>query len=130
MKITSKDPGADILKARPLLKPKSIQMYVGQLERLQAMFDAKNFNFLGKPDNVMKKIDDLNYLTQRNAVNAVIVLLMALNADDRYDVLLKTYGDIRDKFNDKYNLKPTHKKGEAITTGVYVVFYLCADAYA
>ena len=103
MKITSKDPGADILKARPLLKPKSIQMYVGQLERLQAMFGAKNFNFLGKPGPLMEKIDDLNYLTQRNAVNAVIVLLMALNADDRYDVLLKTYGDIRDKFNDKYN---------------------------
>ena len=59
MKITSKDVGADILKARPLLKPKSIQMYIGQLERLQALFGAKNFNFLGKPDNVIEKIDDL-----------------------------------------------------------------------
>jgi len=103
MKITSKDPSADILKARPNLKPRSIQQYVVLLERLQKMFKTKNFNFLGDVDKVMESFEDLNYLTQRNMLNAIIVLLKALNQDNKYDDLLKTYGDTRNELNDRYN---------------------------
>jgi len=51
----------------------------------------------------MDKLKDLHYLSQRNMLNAIIVLLMALNHDEKYDELLTTYGDLRDELNDKYS---------------------------
>ena len=111
MNIKSKDPSVDILKARPTLKPASVKSYVSQLERLQKLFNEKDFDFLGDPDKVIKGIQGMekgrdklqvNYLTHRNALNAIIVLLMALNSDSRYDNILKTYVTMRDKFNEQY----------------------------
>ena len=51
----------------------------------------------------MDKIKDLHYLSQRNILNAIVVFLMALNHDEKYDELLITYGDLRDELNDKYS---------------------------
>jgi|VirMetMinimDraft_7_1064189.scaffolds.fasta_scaffold78074_1 hypothetical protein len=104
----------DILKARPTLKESTVKQYGVQLRRLQVKFQGHNdtnYNFLGDTDKFMEKIADLNYLTQRNLVNSVIVLLMALNKDKQYDSLIDTYGFIRDKFNDKY----TEENGDIIS---------------
>ena len=102
MSIKSVDPTKDILKARPNLKPRSIEQYVSQLNRLQNMFDADSgdFNFLGDFDKVKKGLSEYNYLSQRNYINAIIVLLMALNIDKK---LIDQYVKLRDKFNDEYN---------------------------
>jgi len=102
MSIKSVDPTKDILKVRPNLKPRSIDQYVSQLNRLQNMFDADSgdFNFLGDFDKVKKGLSDYNYLSQRNYINAIIVLLMALNIDKK---LIGQYVKLRDKFNDEYN---------------------------
>ena len=104
MSIKSVDPAKDILKARPNLKPRSIDQYVSQLYRLQKMFGVeagdKDFNFLGDFDKVKKGLSEFNYLSQRNFVNAIIVLLMALNIDKK---LIDQYVKLRDKFNDEYN---------------------------
>jgi len=104
MSIKSVDPTKDILKARPNLKPRSIEQYVSQLYRLQNMFDAEvysgDFNFLGDFDKVKKGLSEYNYLSQRNYINAIIVLLMALNIDKK---LIDQYVKLRDKFNDQYN---------------------------
>ena len=63
----------------------------------------KGMIFYRKPDDVMDKIKDLHYLSQSNMLNAIVVLLMALNHDEKYDKLLTTYGDLRDELNDKYS---------------------------
>jgi len=95
----------DILKSRPTLKKTTIQTYITLLERLQRIFKTDNFNFLEKPSEFIKKkeIADSHYLTQRNFLNAVVVLLTALNKDNKYELLIQRYGEIRDKFNEKYD---------------------------
>lgn len=95
----------DILKSRPTLKKSTLETYTTLLERLQRIFKTDNYDFLEKPSEFMKKkeIADSHYLTQRNMLNAIIVLLTALNEDNKYELLIQRYGDIRDKFNEKYD---------------------------
>lgn len=103
MKISVKDPMEEIKSARPNLKENTVKQYETNLNKLKKMFDTDDYGFLDSPDDVMEKIESLHYTTQRNFLNAIIVLLMALNHDERYDKLLKEYGDLRDGFNNKYD---------------------------
>eukprot|EP01043_Picozoa_sp_COSAG02_P009296 COSAG02_NODE_313_length_24939_cov_470.394485_25_plen_322_part_00 len=103
MKIDSSNITEEIQNARPNVKPNTIKQYEVNLKKLQKIYDTDNYNFLSKPDDVMDKIKDLHYLSQRNILNAIVVLLMALNHDEKYDDLLITYGDLRDELNDKYS---------------------------
>jgi hypothetical protein len=103
MKIDSDNVTDDIKKARPNVKENTVKQYEVNLRKLQKLYDSDNYDFLSKPDDVMDKIKDLHYLSQRNMLNAIIVLLMALNHDEKYDELLITYGDLRDELNDKYS---------------------------
>ncbi len=103
MKINVKNPMEEIKTARPNLKPNTVKQYETNLNKLKKIFDSDNFDFLDDPENVMGKIEELHYTTQRNFLNAIIVLLMALNSDEKYDKLLKEYGDLRDDFNNKYD---------------------------
>lgn len=91
-----------IQKNRPTLKPSSIKQYYNHLNKLKSLFDADNYEFLKEYNSVMDKLKDKHYTTQRNSLNAVIVLLMALNEDKEYDDLIKEYQKIRDKYNEKY----------------------------
>jgi hypothetical protein len=102
MKINSKDSVEEIQKSRPQLKTSTIKQYDTNLKKLKKLFDTDNFDFLSDPDKVMEKIENLHYTTQRNFLNAIIVLLMALNHDKKYDDLIEEYGKIRDGFNSKY----------------------------
>ena len=45
----------------------------------------------------MEKIKGNHYTSQRNTLNAVIILLLALNSDNKYDKLIEEYQKIRDK---------------------------------
>ena len=103
--IQSRNLEQDILKSRPTLKKSTIDTYITLLERLQRIFKTDNYNFLEKPSEFMKQkeIADSHYLTQRNMLNAIIVLLTALNENNKYELLIKRYGEIRDKFNEKYD---------------------------
>jgi hypothetical protein len=103
MKIDSKNLTDDIAEARPNLKTNTVKQYVTNLAKLQKLFDTDNYDFLSDADKVMEKVSDLHYLSQRNILNAVVVLLMALNSDKKYDKLLEEYGNLRDKYNDKYS---------------------------
>ena len=103
MKIDSSNPSEEIQKARPNIKANTIKQYEVNLKKLQKIYDSDGYNFLSKPDDVMDKIKDLHYLSQRNILNAIVVLLMALNHDEKYDELLTTYGELRDELNDKYS---------------------------
>ena len=103
MKIDSSNVTEDIQKARPNVKANTVKQYEVNLKKLQKLYDTDNYDFLSKPDDVMDKIKDLHYLSQRNILNAIVVLLMALNSDEKYDDLLTTYGELRDELNDKYS---------------------------
>ena len=103
MKIDSSNITEDIQKARPNVKENTVKQYEVNLKKLQKLYDSDNYDFLSKPDDVMDKIKDLHYLSQRNILNAIVVFLMALNHDEKYDKLLITYGDLRDELNDKYS---------------------------
>ena len=103
MKIDSKNLTDDIAEARPNLKTNTVKQYVTNLNKLKNMFDTDNYDFLSDTDKVMEKVSDLHYLSQRNILNAVVVLLMALNSDEKYDKLLEEYGKLRDELNDKYS---------------------------
>ncbi len=103
MKIDSKNIGEEIQKSRPNVKQNTVKQYEVNLKKLQKIYDTNNYDFLNDPDDVMDKIKDLHYLSQRNILNAIVVLLMALNHDGKYDELLTTYGESRDELNDKYS---------------------------
>jgi hypothetical protein len=96
MSFKSEDIGEDIQKSRPNLKPNTIKQYESNLKKLKKLFDSDNYN-------VMEKISHLHYTSQRNHLNAIIVLLNALNSDDKNKDLITEYGEIRDKLNDKYD---------------------------
>ena len=102
MKIVSKNISEEIQKSRPQLKTSTIKQYEQNLNKLKKMFDTDNYDFLSDTDEVMEKIGVLHYTTQRNFLNAIIVLLLALNHDEKYDKLVEEYGKIRDGFNTKY----------------------------
>jgi hypothetical protein len=103
MEITAEQRKELIMTERPNLKENSVKQYISHLNKLTKLFDSPdNYEFLKDPDSVMEKIKDTHYTSQRNTLNAVIVLLMALNIEKEYDSLLKTYGDLRDGFNLTY----------------------------
>ena len=103
MEITAEQRKELIMTERPNLKENSVKQYVSHLNKLTKLFDSPdNYEFLKDPDSVMEKIKDTHYTSQRNTLNAVIVLLMALNSEKEYDSLLKTYGKLRDGFNLTY----------------------------
>ena len=81
MKINTEDTMGDIKKARPALKENTVKQYQMNLNKLKLIFDSDTYDFLSDPDKVMEKLEYLHYTSQRNMLNAIIVLLMALNAD-------------------------------------------------
>ena len=102
MKINSEDTTAEIQKLKPNLKINSITQYETHLKKLKKIFDSDTFDFLSKPDDVMDKLSERHYTSQRNTLNAVIILLMALNHDEKYNELIEEYQKLRDQRNAQY----------------------------
>ena len=102
MTIKSNNPSEDISEARPQLKTNTVKQYVTNLNKLKKMFETDDFDFLKNPEKVMEKIGDLHYLSQRNILNSIVVLLSALNNDGKHDKLLEEYGKLRDDKNSIY----------------------------
>lgn len=134
MTIESKNPSEEIQKARPTLKTNTVKQYVINLNKLKKLFDTDDYDFLKDPDEVMDKISELHYLSQRNMLNAIIVLLMALNHDEKYDELLEKYGKLRDDMNDKYSdeqksgiISDKQSKNFATTEEVFEMINKMAD---
>jgi integrase len=102
MKINSQDVTEKIQESRPNLKANSIKQYETHLNKLKKLFDSDNFDFLSNPKDVIEKLEDKHYTSKRNTLNAVIIFLMALNHDEKYNDLINSYQKIRDELNDKY----------------------------
>lgn len=110
MKINSENLKAEIKEVKPNLKDNSIKQYEIHLNKLKKLFETDNYDFLSNPEDVMEKIKGNHYTSQRNTLNAVIILLLALNHDGKYDELIEKYQKIRDKFNDKYQTENENGK--------------------
>ncbi len=91
-----------IKKSKPNVKDTTIKAYENNLNKLKKMFDTDDYNFLKDVDKVMDKIGDRHFTTIRNYLNAIIILLLALNGDGKYDDLLKQYQSKRDDLNKQY----------------------------
>ena len=103
MKINSENASESIQKARPNLKENTIKQYETHLNKLKKIFESDNYDFLEDPDKVADKLKDKAYTSRRNTYNAVIVLLMALNHDDKYTELIEKYDKMRNELNSKYD---------------------------
>ncbi len=88
-----------IEKARPNLKPNTINQYIVQLNKIRKEFDADDLKFITKIKDVEDKVSEKHFTSQRNLYNAIIVYLMAIEGDKD---IIKEYSDIRDKLNEKY----------------------------
>ena len=102
MKINTESLTEELTEARPNVKPNTIRQYEIQLNKLKKVFESDNWDFLSKPEDVVDKLKGNKFTSQRNSYNAIIVLLMALNHDNKYDKLLEEYGKLRDTLNNKY----------------------------
>lgn len=91
-----------IMEARPNAKESTIKMYVSNLNKLQKMFKTDTWKFLDNIEDVKEKLKHLHYTSQRNYFNSIIILLLALNSDNKYDKLLEEYNTIRDEGNKQY----------------------------
>jgi hypothetical protein len=103
-----------IEKARPNLKPNTINQYIVQLNKIRKEFDADDLKFITKIKDVEDKVSEKHFTSQRNLYNAIIVYLMAIDEDKD---IIKEYSDIRDKLNEKYeeeqqNGKISEKQGK------------------
>lgn len=103
MKINSEKPMEAISKARPHLKTNTIKQYETHLNKLKKLFNSDNYDFLENIEEVKDKLKDKAYTSRRNTYNAIIVLLMALNHDDKYNELIEKYDKIRNELNSKYD---------------------------
>ena len=102
MSIISKNPVEVISESRPSLKENTVKQYGIHLNKLKRLFESDDYDFLKNSNEVMNKIKDLHYLSQRNILNAIIVFLNVIDDDEEYNELIKEYVKIRDEFNDKY----------------------------
>jgi len=91
-----------IKKARPNIKDNSLKIYVSNLNKLMKMFESDNLDFLKDEKKVLEKLKDLSDNTIRNYYNAILIYLMSINKDKKYDDEIKVYGDLRDDLNKKY----------------------------
>ena len=103
MKINSDKPMDEIQKARPNLKTNTIKQYETHLNKLKKIFESDNWDFLSDPEKVNEALKDKAYTSRRNSFNAIIVLLMALNHDDKYTELIEKYDKMRNELNSKYD---------------------------
>tara|TARA_R110000737_G_scaffold145233_4_gene175313 strand:- start:3260 stop:4222 length:963 start_codon:yes stop_codon:yes gene_type:complete len=102
MKIQSKDLTEDLKAGRPNVKDSTIKQYENNLLKLKKIFNSDSYDFLSNPKTVMEKLEDKHYLSQRNFLNSIVVLLLALDSDNEYEKLIGEYSTIRDNFNEKY----------------------------
>jgi len=103
MSLDTDNPKEVIAEARPTLKTNTIKQYESNLKKLKKLFDTDNWDFLKNPEEVQEKISHLHFTSQRNHYNAIIVLLLALNSEMKWDNLIEEYSEMRDELNDEYN---------------------------
>ena len=87
------------------LQPVSVNLYIGNLKSLRNKMKVEgefdNINFLEDNEKVMSSISHLSPNTQRNYLNALIVIMYSF--DDIFPKIREIYENDRDKLNILYN---------------------------
>ncbi len=106
-----------ITEYRPQLKTQTIKSYVSLIEKMKSHYPEENNDFLLDYDDVVSKLDEaiwgrnqdkyINFLTKRNMLNALIMLMNALDMDKE---LIKLYQGKRDGYNEKYTMNQEQGK--------------------
>jgi len=106
-----------IAEYRPQLKTQTIKSYVSLIEKMKSHYPEENNDFLLDYDDVVSKLDEaiwgrnrdkyINFLTKRNMLNALIMLMNALDMDKE---LIKLYQGKRDGYNEKYTMNQEQGK--------------------
>jgi hypothetical protein len=82
------------------IKDSTLKVYGHKLKKLKSLFDTDSFDFLNRPEDIFDKLSRLNYQTQKNYINAIIVYLQAINGDQQ---IIETYSKKRDEYGNQYN---------------------------
>jgi hypothetical protein len=91
-----------ISKSRPTAKENTIKVYERNIKYVMKGLGAENYDFVKNLDEIMVFLSSKHYTTQRNYLNALIILMMALNHDNKYDELIKKYDEQREKLTEQY----------------------------
>jgi len=93
-----------ILKTKPNLAVKSLKSYVGNVKKIVEHSGEDNLNVFNNVENVVNYINTKkSYLTKRNYLNSVIVLLQADKDENQH--LINDYVIIRDEYNERYKME-------------------------
>ena len=94
-----------IEKSRPELSASSVSSYVKLLSRIVKKLDdgEELITALKSKDKVMGYLQHLNFLTQRNYLNAIIVYLISIADQHPMPDVIQEYQSIRDDMNEQYN---------------------------
>ncbi len=103
MEIETEDLKTNIEESRPNAKESTVKQYLILIKKLQKLFDTDSYSFLADPPAVYEKIKSNKYTSIRNTYNAIIITLMALNHDEKYNKLIDEYGGMRDDLNQQYD---------------------------
>jgi len=85
---------------KPNLKPSSLKIYMTSLRKLNDGNDIKNIDFLKDYENIILKLESKKNNTKKNYLNAIIIILKALNENT---ALIKRYEELRDLYQKEYN---------------------------
>jgi integrase len=95
---------------KPLVTDSTIKSYTQNLNKLMKNLETTDFKILEKNEKVLKAIETLSPLSQRNVLNAVIVYLQAVKGNAKS---IAKYVEVRDKHNEDYQtFTKTNKKSE------------------
>ena len=92
-----------ITKSRPTAKQNTIKIYERNIKYVMKGLKATDYSFLKNLDEVMSFLSNKHYTTQRNYLNALIILMLALNHDKTYDEWIKKYDEQREKLTEQYD---------------------------
>tara|TARA_R110000765_G_scaffold418506_1_gene522033 strand:+ start:1145 stop:2053 length:909 start_codon:yes stop_codon:yes gene_type:complete len=103
-----------IKEEKPDISDNSIKTYIASIKNINKNINEnkpiENFDFLLNQDNVFKFVNTKTYLTKRNLLNAVIVVLKTITSEPDE---VKSYVIERDKGNLQYEEHTaTHEKSE------------------
>jgi len=95
---------------KPKVTDSTIKSYVQNINKVMKNLESSEFKILEKNEKVMKAIESLSPLSQRNVLNAVIVYLQAVKGNAKS---IAKYVETRDKHNEDYQtFTKTNTKSE------------------
>ncbi len=85
-----------ITESRPSANENTIAIYERNIKHIMNGLNTDDYDFLYDLSSIMEYLEGLHKSTKRNYLNALIVLMMALNSNGDYDELIAEYDVQRD----------------------------------